>query len=133
MRYHDTQNYEMKTDPGGALWARGKCSFFGGADDPMDSGATASGFSTKDHPDGPYVALPGPVRRKYGLPWGCRVTVENGAGEQARGFLADTGPAKETGRQIDLSPIFNVELGIETDSVVKFYVDIHTIDERFKR
>ena len=133
MKYTDTQDYDMAAlADSPVLWARGKCSFFGGADDPMDSGSTASGFSTKEHPDLPYVALPKPVRKKYSLPWGCRVTVENSAGEQVRGFLADSGPAKQTGRQIDLSPIFNKELGIETDQVVKFYVNPIVTDPRWK-
>lgn len=132
IRFTDAGIYELKADAGGVLWAKGKCSFFGGPHDPMDSGNTASGFSTRLHPNDPYVALPGPVRRKYKLPWGCRVTVENVRGEQVKGFLADTGPAKQTGRQIDLSPIFNVELGVDTDELVKFYIDVKTIDPRWK-
>ena len=34
------------------------CTFFGGADDPMDNGSTASGLSTKDDPDIRGCALP---------------------------------------------------------------------------
>jgi 3D (Asp-Asp-Asp) domain-containing protein len=131
VKYHDTQTYDLTKDPQGKYYAHGKCSLFGGASDPMDSGATASGFSTKDHPTMPYVALPGPVRRKYSLPWGCRVTIQGASGQQVHGFLADTGPALETGRQIDLSPIFNTELAIETDDRIKFYVDPSVIDPRW--
>lgn len=138
IRFTDTRIYEMKKDAGGVLWAKGKCGFFGGPNDPMDSGRTASGFRTDKHPNDPYVAIPGPVRRKYKLPWGCRLTVENVRGEQVQGFLADTGPAKEVGKRGgegrigDLSHIFNVELGIVTDEVVKIYANPKIIDPRWK-
>jgi hypothetical protein len=133
-RYTDTQSYDLKLDASGVLFGFGKCSFFGGGPkiDPMDSGATASGFSTKDHPESPYIALPGPVRRKYRIRWGTLITVENKAGKQMRGRLMDTGPAEQTGRQIDLSPVFGTELGIETDQIVKFYVDLDDVVSPFQ-
>jgi hypothetical protein len=132
IRYTDKRTYVLTADAKGILWAKGKCSFFGGPNDPMDSGRTWSGFRTDKHPNDPYVAIPGPVIKKYNLPPGCRVTVENAQGEQVRGFLVDKGPALETGRKIDLSNIYNTELGVDTDDTVKFYIDVKMIDPRWE-
>lgn len=91
---------------------------FGGSDDPQDSGETASGISTKEHPaiqgcalpmDGrmfphlskaEHAALDGsPIPR---VPWNTRVrvtvdhlTIEIGA--------IDLGPGKHTGNALDLT------------------------------
>ena len=120
--------YEMTRDPSGVYWAFGKGSTFGGASDPMDSGSTASGFSTKDHPHTRYCALPQAVVEHYGFPWFCRVTFENiETGHQTHAFLADYGPAGWTGRQFDLGPDVMVSAGLDTDVRCKFYVDSHTI------
>ena len=90
---------------------------FGGASDPQDSGATASGISTKANPliracalpmryDGPNKALKAvlggsPVPR---LPWLTLVEVTDIATYRKMTLpVIDLGPAKKTGNAIDLT------------------------------
>ena len=96
----------------GPAWigAFGKISTFGGKSDPLDSGNTASGFSTADHESWPYVALPIPVRKKYNLKWGTAVILQKGD-IIVCGFLADLGPAARLMRVADVSPGLMAALG----------------------
>lgn len=99
---------------------------FGGANDPQDSGATASGVSTKANPNLESVSLPMDYRGQsrstknalwgspiplmpFGLersgadnPNGCWVTVSRG-GKSFRWPCIDLGPAHGTGNAIDLT------------------------------
>lgn len=86
-------------------------SWFGGDDDPQDSGETASGVLTKGHPDLVGFALPmdfgkscpgtegAPLPR---LPWNTPVTVSLGD-VSVTGPLIDLGPAKSAKHQVDLT------------------------------
>jgi hypothetical protein len=79
------------------------CTWFGGPNDPSDSGHTASGVSTRDHPDLLGCALPmdgfhsaktdgSPVPK---LPWNTFVRVTNRAnGKSASVPVIDLGPSK---------------------------------------
>ncbi len=95
------------------LGARGTC--FGGANDPQDSGETASGVSTKRNPRIIGCALPmaysgqsGALRKALGgspipkMPWCPQVVVSSG-GRQLQMQCIDLGPAKYTGNAIDLT------------------------------
>ena len=88
---------------------------FGGSDDPEDSGATASGVSTKDNPSLKACALPmqysgkspallkalggSPIPK---LPWGTKVELMS-KGRRLVVPVIDLGPAKRTGNAIDLT------------------------------
>lgn len=94
--------------------ARATC--FGGADDPQDSGETASGISTKDNPDLAAVSLPMDGRMFHGLspaehaaldgsplprvPWETKVMVTSGGVSHIFPVI-DLGPGKRTGNAID--------------------------------
>lgn len=96
--------------------ARATC--FGGADDPQDSGETASGISTKAHPDLAACSLPMDGRMFHGLnaaehgaldgspiprvPWETMVRVTHG-GQSFDFPVIDLGPAKKVGNAIDLT------------------------------
>jgi hypothetical protein len=89
---------------------------FGGANDPEDSGATASGISTKGNPSLKACALPmiyggknkallralggSPIPR---LPWQTMVRVTAKDGRELVVPVIDLGPAKRTGNAIDLT------------------------------
>ena len=88
---------------------------FGGANDPMDSGETASGVSTKDNPTLKGCALPmayagknKALQKALGgspipkLPWGTKVQVMAG-GKFLIVPVIDLGPGKRTGNAIDLT------------------------------
>lgn len=89
--------------------ARATC--FGGANDPQDSGETASGISTKENPNLAAVSLPmdfgDKVKNTKGspipkVPWKTMVRVF--AMGQVHDFpVIDIGPAKRTGNGIDLT------------------------------
>jgi len=87
--------------------------WFGGRNDPMDNGDTASGFSTRAHPECRGCALPmdgfpkvkstlgSPIPR---LPWLTLVEVRTRDGSHAITVpLIDLGPAKYAGDGIDLT------------------------------
>lgn len=85
---------------------------FGGTSDSMDSGETASGYSTKDHPDVLGCALP--MRRDASsalrgspipkLPWFTEVIfIDPIERTQVRTKLIDEGPNKRVGHAGDLS------------------------------
>lgn len=93
--------------------ARATC--FGGANDPQDSGDTASGISTKKNPDIKAVSLPmdyrgsnGPTRKALSgspipmVPWKTLVRVTRGE-VSADLPVIDLGPAKRTGNALDLT------------------------------
>jgi len=96
--------------------ARATC--FGGADDPQDSGDTASGISTKDDPTIEAVSLPMDGRMFHGLnaaehaaldgsplprvPWKTLVSVTHG-GVSHTFPVIDLGPGKRTGNALDLT------------------------------
>lgn len=95
------------------LGARATC--FGGANDPQDSGETASGISTKLSPCIRACALPmiytgnnKALRRALGgspipkLPWMTKVEV-TANGKTITVPVIDLGPAKRTGNAIDLT------------------------------
>lgn len=88
---------------------------FGGANDPMDSGETASGISTKNNPALKGCALPmaytgknKALQKALGgspipkLPWGTQVQVMHD-GRFITVPVIDLGPAKRTGDAIDLT------------------------------
>ena len=95
--------------------ARGTC--FGGANDPQDSGETASGVSTRLHPDIVGCALPliytGKSRSLLAalggsplpkIPWKTPVEITDAAtGKTIIAQLIDLGPGKRTGNAIDLT------------------------------
>lgn len=84
---------------------------FGGANDTMDSGETASGISTKDNPSLIGCALP--MRRDASpalkgspipkLPWKTSVIFSNSFGVSVNTKLVDEGPAKWTKHIGDLT------------------------------
>ena len=95
------------------IGARATC--FGGSNDPQDSGATASGVSTKLNPRIVGCALPmaysggsSALRKALGgspipkMPWCPQVIVTSG-GRQLQMQCIDLGPAKYTGNAIDLT------------------------------
>ena len=107
------------------------CTWFGGTDDPQDSGETASGFSTKDHPHAPGCSLPmdgfhhaatdgSPIPR---LPWKTMVEVTNRAnGQKTSVPLIDLGPNKAAASHaaIDLTkPAFTSIGGSINAGVIK--------------
>ena len=88
---------------------------FGGSNDPMDSGETASGISTRDNPTLKACALPmiysgsnKALRRALGgspipkLPWQTKVEII-ADGKHLIVPVIDLGPAKRTGDAIDLT------------------------------
>jgi len=88
---------------------------FGGSNDPMDSGETASGISTKDNPSLKACALPmvyngsnKPLIKALGgspipkVPWGTKVEIMAN-GKRLVVPVIDLGPAKRTGDAIDLT------------------------------
>lgn len=92
---------------------RGTC--FGGANDPQDSGETASGISTKANPTIRACALPmiytgknKALRKALGgspipkLPWKTMVEIM-GNSKRLTVPVIDLGPAKRTGNAIDLT------------------------------
>ncbi|MGC4016141.1 MAG: peptidoglycan-binding domain-containing protein [Luteolibacter sp.] len=97
--------------------ARATC--FGGSNDPQDSGATASGISTKQNPNLQAVSLPmdgrffpgmskaehaaldgSPIPR---LPWKTLVRVTNDDHHSGIFPVIDLGPGKRTGNKVDLT------------------------------
>ena len=88
---------------------------FGGANDPQDSGETASGISTKGNPSLKACALPicyagrspallkalggSPIPK---VPWKTPVEIRSGGKTLIVGVI-DLGPAKHTGNAIDLT------------------------------
>lgn len=93
--------------------ARATC--FGGSDDPQDSGETASGIHTKDHPELAACSLPmdyngahAPTRRALSgspiprVPWKTQVRVTHGD-KVLTVPVIDLGPAKNTGNALDLT------------------------------
>lgn len=95
------------------IGVRGTC--FGGANDPQDSGETASGISTKNNPTLKACALPmiytGPnnaLKAALGgspipkVPWGTKVEIMAN-GKRLIVPVIDLGPAKKTGNAIDLT------------------------------
>lgn len=92
-----------------------RCTCFGGAADPQDSGETASGVNTKLNPKIEGCALPmrytgkskallaalggSPIPK---LPWKTMVEIK-GAGITIRVPVIDLGPAKKTGNALDLT------------------------------
>lgn len=88
---------------------------FGGANDPQDSGETASGISTKLNPGIIGCALPLAYRgtssalvKALGgsplpkIPWRTKVEITSN-GKTITASLIDLGPAKKTGNAIDLT------------------------------
>lgn len=95
--------------------ARATC--FGGSNDPQDSGATASGISTKNNPSLQAVSLPMDYRGPHAptrkvlqgspipiIPWRTMVEVrDRRTGKTIMVPVIDLGPAKYTGNAIDLT------------------------------
>lgn len=85
------------------------CTAFGGSNDKMDNGKTASGVSTAAHPDLKGCALPmnfGPCAGSPipQMPWRTMVQItECVTGKTLNVPLIDLGPAKWTGNAIDLT------------------------------
>jgi len=104
-----------------------KATRWGGADDAQDSGMTASGFSTRNHPHFLGVALPmrrGSFAATAGspippLPWNTAVKVYSlKTGKIAYGQLIDIGPAKSAGKAIDLTNALVEALDLDLDAGV---------------
>jgi hypothetical protein len=108
---------------GNDVWVRNvKASWFGGPNDPTDSGETASGVNTRENPDILGCALPmagfhhpatnaSPIPR---LPWFTQVRVTNtGNGKSVQVPLIDLGPSLEAPSHaaIDLTEMTFVQLG----------------------
>jgi hypothetical protein len=108
---------------GNDVWVRNViASWFGGPNDPEDSGQTASGLNTRQHPDILGCALPmagfhhpatnaSPIPR---LPWFTQVKVTNtNNGKEIQVPLIDLGPALNAASHaaIDLTQMAFVELG----------------------
>jgi hypothetical protein len=102
--------YHPVSDGPGFIGAMGQLTTFGGPSDSQDSGGTACGFSTLDHSDYPYCALPIPVWKKYKLRCGMAVRFEHG-GKSAVGILLDKGPSARLMRVADVSPVIMAALG----------------------
>jgi len=85
------------------VWFRSiKTTWFGGADDPQDSGETASGFSTKSHPETFGAALPMDIGAQFpathgsGIPkmpyWIMVKALNRTTGKSIYAPLIDLGP-----------------------------------------
>ena len=96
---------DLVCDSGTATW-------FGGCDDPLDNGETASGVKTCGNPDLMGCALPvvdhhpstkgSPLAFRPRIPWGTKVIVQ--CGEKSIVVpLIDNGPAKSARDAIDLT------------------------------
>lgn len=103
---------KMRIDGDDLVIEPGIVTAFGGKDDRMDSGETASGISTKDNPD--YIGCALPMRRDATdalrgspiprLPWKTSVIFsELVTGIQVNTKLIDEGPAKWTKHIGDLT------------------------------
>lgn len=103
---------KMVVDGNDLLIAPGIVTAFGGANDTMDSGQTASGVSTKDNPS--YIGCALPMRRDSSsalrgspipkLPWKTQVVFyDQEAGIEVNTKLIDEGPAKWTKHIGDLT------------------------------
>jgi hypothetical protein len=116
---------------------------FGGADDAMDGGVTASGFELAKHPDKICVSLPMRVIRvKNGvshefpytagspLPkflWGTFVRVMSRKTQKVVvAPLLDLGPAIGTGNAIDMSNALVTALGLSLDDG-EYLVDFRVV------
>lgn len=113
---HEIHGVDGAGDGAGFVGALGEITMFGGPLDTEDSGNTASGFSTRDHPHFPYCALPIPVMLHYKLRFGSavyfqRMTALGGAGERVAGTLWDVGPSTRLRRVADVSPVIMEALG----------------------
>jgi len=116
---------------------RGKCSWFGGPDDTgMSETETLSLYPDRRgrdlNPDMFYCAL----RIRWDAVDGIstdalkeffrdkiKVVVRNPANERGIGcWIVDWGPARSTGRMIDLSPGAMRELGLQTDDDVEIFL-----------
>lgn len=103
-------------------WPTGKISEYGGPNDPgaRNGSLPVSGGTPAAPPGGPwYIAMRWP--RPYGTvyptikPWRLLVTGPKGS---AVGYPADWGPARFTGRMIDVSPELMRAIGAVTDDTV---------------
>jgi hypothetical protein len=123
----DTSNLQILRGDGSWPWhahvdgddivvigARATC--FGGGNDAMDNGETASGISTKDHPELKACSLPmaydgtskalikalggSPIPK---LPWKTMVEITIPTGPKLTVPVIDMGPAKWTGNALDLT------------------------------
>jgi Lytic transglycolase len=87
--------------------------WFGGDNDPLDNGETASGVMTKGNPNVLGCALPvvpshpstagSPLAFSPRIPWKTKVVVES-EGKSLTVDLIDNGPAKSARDAIDLTP-----------------------------
>jgi len=119
--------FGMKTEPtvlkGDGTWAfvalvdgndlvvrNAKTTWFGGPNDPLDNGETASGISTIKRPDILGCAIPmnfgpckgSPIPR---VPWGTKVEVKHlDSGKTIMVAVIDLGPGRSTGNALDLTP-----------------------------
>ena len=102
---------KMKKDGDDLVIEPGIVTAFGGSDDSMDSGETASGISTKDNPS--YIGCALPMRRDSSkalagspiprLPWKTTVIFSSSNGISVNTKLIDEGPSKWTRHIGDLT------------------------------
>lgn len=99
--------------------------WFGGDDDPLDNGETASGVRTKGNPGLVGFSLPMDGRSKStkgspipALPWHTPITVSNGE-VSVTGPLIDVGPAKSARDQVDMTRAAFVQFAPLRVGVVK--------------
>ena len=99
--------------------------WFGGEDDPVDNGETASGISTKKRPQIEGCALPmdfgpckgSPIPR---VPWGTKLDVFQVAnGKKITVPVIDLGPARGTGHGFDLTPAAFKRFAVLSEGRVK--------------
>ena len=95
---------------GNPATAVGTITEFGGPHDTKDNGMTVCGFSTIEHPNFKYCALPIPVWEKYNLRCAQPVFFEHGA-SRVSGVLWDNGPTASLMRIADVLPIIMKALG----------------------
>ena len=104
--------FEVEIDGDDLVCRNATATWFGGANDPLDNGETASGANTKDNPEILGCALPvvpthpstagSPLAFKVRIPWGTMVEVER-QGKRICVPLIDNGPAKSARDAIDLT------------------------------
>lgn len=126
--------FSIRVDGGDLVCDHTSASWFGGDNDPLDNGETASGVMTKGNPDLLGCALPvlPQVRSTAGsplprLPWKIPVVV-TAFGQTITVPLIDNGPAKSARDGIDLTVAAFKSFGVTLKQGIIPHVSFRVID-----